>query len=451
MRRPATLLVVPILLAACTDTSTEPATLARHAVRASLVAETSTTGVTMYRLPGLAPGQQSAVYDIDDHGHAVGGSVDAGGFSHAVMWELDGTPTILGAGPGSGAFAINNNHVIVGIAGFNQGFVYEGGVASPLPTGGQAGAIPSDVSENGLIVGTQHGIEGGVVAAVVWGHDRQIARVLPPLNPGRPTAASGINDDGVVAGYESGTFTGLRWDATGAITLTRPDGILTKINNAGQISGYSPFGAGAFRIETDDSETPITGTGSGFVQSFGINAAGHLTVFTSAFPSTTPYIAVDPTAPIDLGHLPGESGSTAAAPNNNGQVGGRSGGFAVIWNISAPPPPPDLDADDDGVLDADDNCVNTPNANQSDLDDDGAGDACDTPTTASLTQALIARVQALVANGTLNKGNGNALIVKLNAGSFADFINQVNAFEKTGKLDAATAAALRVRAQAAMS
>ena len=33
------------------------------------------------------------------------------------------------------------------------------------------------------------------------------------------------------------------------------------------------------------------------------------------------------------------------------------------------------DADSDGIADADDNCLNTPNSDQSDLDSDGAGDA----------------------------------------------------------------------------
>lgn len=36
------------------------------------------------------------------------------------------------------------------------------------------------------------------------------------------------------------------------------------------------------------------------------------------------------------------------------------------------------DSDSDGVLDATDNCINTPNADQADLDADGEGDVCDT-------------------------------------------------------------------------
>lgn len=41
-------------------------------------------------------------------------------------------------------------------------------------------------------------------------------------------------------------------------------------------------------------------------------------------------------------------------------------------------PPPDLDADSDGVADASDNCPTAANADQLDTDADGAGDACDT-------------------------------------------------------------------------
>jgi Thrombospondin type 3 repeat len=61
----------------------------------------------------------------------------------------------------------------------------------------------------------------------------------------------------------------------------------------------------------------------------------------------------------------------------------KNGGYAkygfknqgqCIKAVSTAPPP---DADNDGVPDANDNCINVPNANQADLDNDGQGDVCD--------------------------------------------------------------------------
>ncbi|MFN3200192.1 MAG: S1 family peptidase [Bradymonadia bacterium] len=69
------------------------------------------------------------------------------------------------------------------------------------------------------------------------------------------------------------------------------------------------------------------------------------------------------------------------------QMGGYSAPFWVGGNVDPGPDPgpgpgPDPDPepddfDDDGIIDAQDNCPGVANADQSDLDEDGLGDACD--------------------------------------------------------------------------
>jgi hypothetical protein len=52
----------------------------------------------------------------------------------------------------------------------------------------------------------------------------------------------------------------------------------------------------------------------------------------------------------------------------------NTGGFQVITRASGSP----VDSDGDGIPDEEDNCPNTPNADQADTDGDGSGDECDT-------------------------------------------------------------------------
>lgn len=82
----------------------------------------------------------------------------------------------------------------------------------------------------------------------------------------------------------------------------------------------------------------------------------------------------------------GEAGTVLAGPvavtwEGNALSGGyedrTSPGADYTVAPCAPPPSADQDADDDGIDDGPDNCDAVANADQADLDGDGAGDACD--------------------------------------------------------------------------
>lgn len=81
------------------------------------------------------------------------------------------------------------------------------------------------------------------------------------------------------------------------------------------------------------------------------------------------------------------NGDVAVEPNEtltlNGTLTGEStqatgsGVGTIINDDAAPPPPPPPDADGDGISDSNDNCPQTPNADQADSDGDGIGNVCD--------------------------------------------------------------------------
>jgi len=83
--------------------------------------------------------------------------------------------------------------------------------------------------------------------------------------------------------------------------------------------------------------------------------------------------------------------------------------------VSSTPPP--NDADEDGIIDSNDNCINTPNPDQNDYDNDGIGDLCDTPENkVTIDQGVLYQDDA---EGILLKGrNGNCYLIYIdNSGS----------------------------------
>ncbi|MCI5163656.1 MAG: hypothetical protein D3917_16900 [Candidatus Electrothrix sp. AX5] len=71
------------------------------------------------------------------------------------------------------------------------------------------------------------------------------------------------------------------------------------------------------------------------------------------------------------GNCDWEKINNAVVDTANNTICGETSSFSIFALLEP------LDQDDDGVVDSKDNCPETPNADQEDMDDDGFGDACD--------------------------------------------------------------------------
>jgi probable HAF family extracellular repeat protein len=206
-------------------------------------------------LPPLGGDNASAAYALNNIGQAVGFSSGAGG-QRAVFWDANGTPRALPAVPGvsgSRAAGINDRGDIVGIATTSAG---------PLPFAWPAGQAATDlmllagyttgeanaVNAGGSVVGYS-GSSAGVRRATLWPVNR-VPIDLGTLPGGDFSEAFESNATGDIVGTSS-SHAGSRavlWSRSGGVqdlnSLVAPSQFILSravgINNAGSIiaTGY---------------------------------------------------------------------------------------------------------------------------------------------------------------------------------------------------------------------
>jgi probable HAF family extracellular repeat protein len=258
-------------------------------------------------------------------------------------------------GPRSTANAINNLGQVAGAARTADGFadhavVWNGAAITDLGAAGVGSSAALDINEAGQVVGIQGTASGW--SAVSWFHGS--ATYLENL-PGGVSSASGINDAGQIVGESEATVNSLShasvWKdgklSTMATVGGSGSGIALKINNAGDIVGYSANAKGEQRPTLWKNGSPVDlgtlGGPDGVARA--INQQGQI-VGASSVPYGTGFTTHATLwyggAVTDLGTL-GGSHSRAHAINASGQIVGVSSTpdgrlHPVVWRSATTSP-----------------------------------------------------------------------------------------------------------------
>jgi len=112
-------------------------------------------------------------------------------------------------------------------------------------------------------------------------------------------------------------------------------------------------------------------------------------------------VTISPLAAPGTYPLSGTNRGTSDPDGNATPVNGADGAVIVLSTV---------DTDGDGVLDGDDNCPEVVNPDQSDVDEDGAGDVCDANDTPTSLVVSIATLRLAPADATRGKLKLRALL-----------------------------------------
>lgn len=157
---------------------------------------------------GAAPGMNwSAAYAVSNTGTVVGDGQLANGTFRAVVWNPDGSVTVLGTlgGTRSQATGVNDNGEVVGFAslasGYQNAFAEIGGMMIDLGTLGGGNSYAYGVNDNGAIVGYSS-LTGGNQAAFLYedGAMVNLNSLLPADSGWDLLQAYAINSSGQITG-----------------------------------------------------------------------------------------------------------------------------------------------------------------------------------------------------------------------------------------------------------
>ena len=291
---------------------------------------------TLHNLPTLG-GTSSTGNSINNRGWVTGRSNLAGNQSrHATLWRGDAL-TDLGTlgGPNSAVIwpVKNLQGIVSGIAQTGEpdplhenwscsfffpaatrtgyrcaGFRWQDGVMRELPTLGGTHGFAAGTNNRGVTAGWAENtiVDPTCVApqvlqfrAVTWGADAR-AKELPPYGEDSVSAATALNDKGVVVGISG--ICDIAVGQRSAIHAVRwVGGVAQDLGNLGG----------------DAWNTPTA-----------VNARGDIVGFANIAPGIDfnphAFLWTASTGMVDLGTLPGDSTSQASGLNNNGQVVGQS-------------------------------------------------------------------------------------------------------------------------------
>lgn len=298
------------------------------------------------------------------------------------------------------AAAINNNHQIVGsfeTADFTaHAYLWQNDDVTDLSDFSviPRGSAAYDINDAGQIVGyTLNHLDAP--QGTLWFNGTQTS--LPPAHPFTMSIASAINSSGVVVGVMYSGITDLTatvWE--NAVPTGVGPGAINGINFFGDYAGSDGVSEHAIRAFTGRG-TSVNYLDAGGAMAAALDISQEGVAVGQTYPDRAVYWGGAGSQMFDLGVPEGSSGpSQAFAISDNLVIGGHVDQKPVLWHL----PPFNPDSDGDGIPDADDNCPAVANFDQSDLDDDGAGDACDPPTPGSLVDAIKTSVGKLEIVGT---------------------------------------------------